>query len=144
MSPRHVEVHVTTPDAATAERIAHRLVEERLAACVQVVPGVVSTYRWEGTVEIATEHLLLVKTAAERFDAVRRAVRAEHPYDTPEVLAVPVVAVDDRYAAWLDESVGQTRPTGPVGPTVATRSLRPTAPTRPVGSPGRHDPGRTS
>ncbi|MGL5851871.1 MAG: divalent-cation tolerance protein CutA [Phycicoccus sp.] len=138
MSPRHVEVHVTTPDAATAERIAHRLVEEHLAACVQVVPGVVSTYRWEGAVETATEYLLLIKTTAERFDAVRRAVRAEHPYDTPEVLAVPVVAADDRYAAWLDESVG------PTGPTVATRSLTPTAPARPVGSPGRPDPGRTS
>jgi periplasmic divalent cation tolerance protein len=100
----YVEVRVTAPDAATATRLARLLVEERLAACVQVVPGISSVYRWKDTVEAATEHLLLVKSTADRFEAIRARVRAEHPYDTPEVLAVPVVAADARYAAWLDAS----------------------------------------
>ena len=100
----YVEVRVTAPDAETARRLARLLVEERLAACVQVLPGITSVYRWEGTVEVATEHLLLVKSTSERFEAIRERVCAEHPYDTPEVLAVPVVAADVRYAAWLDAS----------------------------------------
>ena len=66
--------------------------EERLAACVQVVPGVTSVYLWDGAVESAEEHLLLVKSTLERFEALRERVRSEHRYDTPEVLAVPVVA----------------------------------------------------
>jgi periplasmic divalent cation tolerance protein len=100
-----VEVHVTTPDGATAERIARALVREHLAACVQVVPAVRSYYRWEGRVEEDDEHLLLVKSQARLFAPIRDLVRSEHPYDTPEVLAVPVFEVDDRYFSWLKESV---------------------------------------
>ena len=106
MASDYLEVHVTTPDAGTAASLAHLLVEERLAACVQVVPGVTSVYWWEGSVETAEEQLLLVKTTTERFDALCRRVRAEHPYDTPEVVAVPVAAIDERYAAWLRAGVG--------------------------------------
>ena len=104
-----VEVHVTAPDAPTATRLAHLLVEERLAACVQVVPAVTSVYRWEGAVETTEEHLLLVKTTAATFEAIRDRVRSEHPYDTPEVLAVPVVAIDARYATWADASIDPRR-----------------------------------
>ncbi|WP_345207579.1 divalent-cation tolerance protein CutA [Fodinibacter luteus] len=117
----HVEVHVTAPDAATAARLARLLVDERLAACVQVVPGVRSTYRWEGAVETAEEHLLLVKSTAALFEAVRQRVRAEHPYDTPEVLAVPVVAVDASYAGWLDASVRPAGDDAGAGPGSLTR-----------------------
>lgn len=108
----YVEVHVTAPDAATATRLAHLLVEERLAACVQVVPAVTSVYRWEGAVETAQEHLLLAKTTAATFAAIRDRIRSEHPYDTPEVLAVPVVDIDDRYAAWADAAIGPRRDAG--------------------------------
>ncbi|HEX6918200.1 MAG TPA: divalent-cation tolerance protein CutA [Phycicoccus sp.] len=109
-----VEVHLTAPDAATAERLARLLVEERLArllveerlaACVQVVPGIRSWYRWEGRVTDDAEHLLLVKSTAGQVDAIGARVRAEHPYDTPEVLVVPVVGADSRYSSWLRESV---------------------------------------
>ena len=100
-----VEVHLTAPDAETAHRLARLLVDEGLAACVQALPGVRSTYRWEGQVETADEHLLLVKSTAEKFEAIRARVCAEHPYDTAEVLAVPVVAIDSRYAAWVRSSV---------------------------------------
>ena len=107
-----VEVHLTAPDAATATRLAHLLVEERLAACVQVVPAVTSVYHWEGAVETADEHLLLVKTTAAAFDAIRDRIRSEHPYDTPEVLAVPVVDIDARYAAWAAASIDPRRDAG--------------------------------
>jgi periplasmic divalent cation tolerance protein len=100
----YVEVRITAPDAGTATRLARLLIEERLAACVKVIPDMTSVYRWEGAVETAHEHLLLVTSTAERFEDIRRRVRSEHPYDTPEVLAVPVVAADARYAAWLDAS----------------------------------------
>jgi uncharacterized protein involved in tolerance to divalent cations len=112
-----VEVHVTTPDAVTAERLARVLVEERLAACVQVVPGVRSFYRWEGEVTADDEHLLLVKSLASRFAAIRDRIRSDHPYDTPEVLAVPAVDVDDRYFSWLRESVDREPRDGPETPT---------------------------
>ena len=108
----YVEVHVTAPDAATATRLAHLLVEERLAACVQVVPAVTSVYRWQGEVETAQEHLLLVKSTAASFAAIRDRVRSEHPYDTPEVLAVPVVDIDAGYAAWADAAIGSRRDAG--------------------------------
>lgn len=100
-----VEVRVTAPGAAVASRLAATLVDERLAACVQVVPGVRSVYRWEGELEVADEHLLLAKTTADRFDALAERVRAEHPYDVPEILAVPVTRSDERYAAWLAAEV---------------------------------------
>ena len=112
-----VEVHVTAPDAATAERLARILVDERLAACVQVVPGVRSFYRWEGEVAVDDEHLVLVKTLTSRVDAVRERVVSEHPYDTPEVLAVPAVTVDARYFSWLRESVHREAHDGPGTPT---------------------------
>ena len=112
-----IEVHVTTPDAATATRLAGILVEERLAACVQVVPGVRSHYRWQGEVVVDDEHLLLVKTLANLFGPVAERIGAEHPYDTPEVLAVPAVDVDERYFSWLRESVHPEAPDAAATPT---------------------------
>ena len=96
-----VEVRITAPDDSVAARLAAALVDEGLAACVQIVPGIRSVYRWEGQVEVADEHLLLAKTIAPRFDALAERVRAEHPYDVPEILAIPVTHSDEAYAAWL-------------------------------------------
>ena len=115
-----VEVRVTAPDEETATALARALVGGGLAACVQVLPGITSTYVWQGAVEEEQEHLLLVKSTAGRFEDIRSLVRSEHPYDTPEVLAVPVVAADPAYAAWvLDTVTGDSsgnRGTGPPGP----------------------------
>lgn len=107
-----VEVRVSAPDADTAAALARALVEGRLAACVQVLPGITSTYVWRGEVEEEAEHLLLVKSTASRFEAIRALVRSEHPYDTPEVLAVPVVAADPAYAAWVADTVDGEAPPG--------------------------------
>jgi periplasmic divalent cation tolerance protein len=111
----YVEVHVTAPDAVTASHLARTLVGERLAACVQVVPGVTSVYTWQGRVETAQEHLLVIKSTAGLFDDICARVRSEHPYDTPEVVALPVHAIDARYAAWLTASVRAAGRTGPAG-----------------------------
>jgi len=98
-------VLVTTPSPEEAARIARALVEERLAACGNVVPGLRSIYRWEGRVEDEAEALLILKTTAERFEAMRARTVDLHPYDTPEVLALPVAAGHAPYLAWLAASV---------------------------------------
>jgi periplasmic divalent cation tolerance protein len=101
-APGAVEVaFVTAPDAETAAGIARALVEERLAACVNLVPGVRSIYRWEGRVEEASETLLIVKTRAERAHDLEARVRALHPYDLPEVLRVAAAGGSAAYLAWV-------------------------------------------
>jgi periplasmic divalent cation tolerance protein len=100
-----IEIRVTAPDADVADRIERRLVEDRLAACVQQLPGMTSTYVWEGKIERSSEVLLLVKTTAAAFEAVCAAVTAEHPYDVPEILAVPVAHALGSYERWVEESI---------------------------------------
>ena len=95
----------TVGTAEDAERIARALVERRLAACVNVVPGVVSVYRWKGAVERDEERLLVIKTRAERLEALRQALVEIHPYEVPELVALPIEAGHAPYLAWLDESV---------------------------------------
>ncbi|HTF56441.1 MAG TPA: divalent-cation tolerance protein CutA [Planctomycetota bacterium] len=95
---------VTAPDARSAARISDALVGERLAACVTVVPGARSTYRWKGKIERAREAVLLVKTRAALVRRVERRVRELHPYEVPEILALPVTAGEKRYMKWIEES----------------------------------------
>ncbi len=101
----HAVVLTTASSQAEAAAIASALVERRLAACVSVVPKVVSTYRWEGAVRVDEEWLLVVKTRAERFEEVRLAIRELHSYEQPEVILVPIEKGDPGYLAWIDESV---------------------------------------
>lgn len=96
-----IVIHCACPDHGSADRIARALVEERLAACVQQVPGLRSTYLWEGRVEQADEVLLLVKTAADRLDDVIARVQALHPYELPELLAVEARDGSPAYLAWV-------------------------------------------
>jgi periplasmic divalent cation tolerance protein len=91
----------TCPDAACADRIARILVTERLAACVNRLPGVQSTYRWQGAIEQADEVLLLIKTTADRLDAMTARLRELHPYELPELLAVEVSAGLPAYLDWV-------------------------------------------
>lgn len=101
-SVRHKLVFTTCPDATVAENVARTLVEERLAACVNVLPPMRSIYRWRGTVETASEQLLIIKIRATDYQAVQQRIQALHPYELPEVIAVPIVAGLDEYLAWLD------------------------------------------
>lgn len=102
----HLVVLCTVGKAEDAERIAGEVVERGLAACVNVVPGVVSIYRWKGKLERDEERLLVIKTRRERFEALREAIVSLHPYDVPEVIALPVEAGHAPYLAWIDDSTG--------------------------------------
>lgn len=95
-------VFTTCPNAETAGRIARALVEERLAACVSILPPMQSIYRWKGKVETTTEQLLVIKIAARRFPEVMACIRRLHPYELPEIIAVPVVDGAPDYLAWLN------------------------------------------
>jgi periplasmic divalent cation tolerance protein len=88
-----------------ASRIANTLVEARLAACVNILSPVQSIYRWQGRVETAAEILLLIKTTDERFPALQQRISELHSYETPEIIAVPIVAGLDKYLTWLREQV---------------------------------------
>ncbi len=94
-------VLVTVPTAEQAAGLARALVEERLAACGSVVPGLRSVFRWQGEVRDEAEALLVLKTTRARLEALRARVLALHPYDVPEVLALPVEAGSAAYLAWL-------------------------------------------
>jgi periplasmic divalent cation tolerance protein len=96
-----VLLYCPCPDLDTARRLGSRIVEARLAACANVLPGMVSVYHWQGAVEEASEAVLLLKTAAARAEAAMRALLAEHPYETPGVLVLPVAQVSSGYLAWL-------------------------------------------
>jgi periplasmic divalent cation tolerance protein len=96
-----VALLLTAPDEETGRRIARTLVEERLAACVNVLPRVHSVYRWKGAVEEAAEVMLIAKTRAERAAALAARVRALHPYELPEVLALPVTGGSQAYLRWV-------------------------------------------
>jgi periplasmic divalent cation tolerance protein len=100
-----IAVLTTCDSLEAAEAMATRLVEMRLAACVSIVPGLLSVYRWKGAVEKAAEWQLLIKTARGRFDDVCAAIESLHTYDTPEVIALPIVAASDRYLAWVDKEL---------------------------------------
>lgn len=91
----------TCPDADTAQRLARTLVEDRLAACVSIVGPVTSIYRWRGAVETAGEVLLLAKTRADRYAALEQAMRALHPYEVPEIVAVPIEQGLHDYLDWV-------------------------------------------
>lgn len=94
--------HCSCPDPGTAETLARHLVEERLAACVSVLPGIRSIYRWEGRIEDAAEVLLLVKTTRARFDALAARITELHPHDVPEVVAIDVAAGLPAYLDWVE------------------------------------------
>lgn len=100
-------VLTTCPDEAAARRIARGLVEEGLAACVNILPGVRSVYRWRGELESAAELLLVIKTRTTHYTRLEEAIRALHPYELPEVLSVPIDTGAASYLAWLDASLSR-------------------------------------
>jgi periplasmic divalent cation tolerance protein len=104
-----IVVLMTAANADEARRIAERLIEARLAACVQILPEIESVYRWKDEIQREKEVLLLAKTVSSRFDELEKEVRAMHSYEMPEIVAVPIAAVSEPYRAWLIDSLA----TGP-------------------------------
>ncbi len=100
-------VLVTAPDEEVAARLGRALLAEGLAACVNVVPGLRSLYRWEGEIQDDAEVLLLVKTRADRVAELSSRVQALHPYDLPEVLALPAAGGSEAYLSWVRAEAGR-------------------------------------
>ncbi len=101
MSDDAIVVFMTAANGEEASRLAEMLVGAHLAACVQILPEMESVYRWQGKIERSSEVLLLAKTTRGKFDDLEREVRALHSYDTPEIVAVPIVAGSAPYLEWL-------------------------------------------
>ena len=92
----------TCPNKEVAEKIARLLVENRLAACVNILPNVMSIYTWNGKVESADEHLLIIKSSAQSYQDIETAIRSHHPYELPEIIAVPVELGLPEYINWIN------------------------------------------
>lgn len=101
MSTEYCLVLCTCPDAASAETLADGLVSGRLAACANIMPGLTSVYTWEGKVEKAHEHLLLIKTEASAYPALEAFIQDRHPYDVPEIVAIPLAHGSANYLQWI-------------------------------------------
>ena len=98
-----IDVLITCPNRQTASRIARTCVDERLAACANIGDQIESIYRWKGQIEEAMEFPLLLKTRAELFDRLAERVKAEHPYETPCIIATDLAYIEPAYAKWLEE-----------------------------------------
>jgi periplasmic divalent cation tolerance protein len=103
---RAISVYIVAADTAEADRIAEALVVERLAACVNILGTVRSVYRWQGKVERADETAMIVKTTEALFERLAARVRAMHSYDTPAIVAWPIVAGDAAYLDWIAAETG--------------------------------------
>lgn len=101
MSSDAILILTACPDEATAARIARDLVESGLAACVSRVPGIHSTYRWEGRLQDEPEVLLIIKTLAIRYQTLEMRLKSLHPYEVPEIIALPVAGGSPEYLSWL-------------------------------------------
>jgi periplasmic divalent cation tolerance protein len=99
----------TTPDKAEAEKLAGSIIEDKLAACVQILPQMTSVYFWEGKVQNETEHLLLIKTVEEKFDELSDFIQKNHSYDVPEIVAIEAERVSEEYLLWVRGVTNQNR-----------------------------------
>ena len=104
---RAIFVYTTYPSVVEAEQAGRAIVERRLAACVNILPGMISHYRWQGAIERAEETVMIVKTRASLAEAVRTAVKQMHSYTTPAVLFLPLEGGDPAYLEWLMEETRQ-------------------------------------
>jgi periplasmic divalent cation tolerance protein len=99
----YIQISTTTKTKEQAQKIAQYLVETRLAACVQITGPITSIYRWKGKVENTKEWLCLIKTQDDLFKKVEAAIKSQHLYETPEIIAVPIVKGSKEYLIWLDD-----------------------------------------
>ena len=107
---RAVFVYTTYPSLVEAERIGKAVLERRLAACVNILPGMISHYWWQGAIERGEEVVMIIKTRASLAEAVRQAVRQSHGYATPAILVLPIESVDAPYFAWIMAETAAAQP----------------------------------
>ena len=110
MRPRgkYAVVLVTAPDLKTARRLARKALEARLVACANLIPGIESHYWWQGKLERGAEVLVMMKTTTAALAPLEKLILAQHPYDTPEFVVLPIDRGSRRYLKWIEESVRQT------------------------------------
>lgn len=104
MDIAYIMIYCTCPDHSSALNLAEQLVKARLAACVNIIDRINSIYHWQGKTEHATEYLLMIKTKFERWHDIKATIERNHPYELPELIAVPIVAGLPEYLNWLQES----------------------------------------
>jgi len=102
-----IQITVTAPDQNEAEQLAKELIERRLAACVQVLGPVVSTYRWKNKIERSQEYFCIAKTRLEKYAALEQAVSDLHSYDVPEIIATPIIEGSHAYLDWLRHELAE-------------------------------------
>ncbi|MCK4951617.1 MAG: divalent-cation tolerance protein CutA [Gammaproteobacteria bacterium] len=102
----HSLIFCTCPDQSTAEKLAHHLIDESLAACVNILPGITSVYQWEGKRETGTELLLLIKTREEMYAALEKRITELHPYELPEIISVSIKNGLPGYMDWITQNTG--------------------------------------
>jgi periplasmic divalent cation tolerance protein len=95
-------VLTTTPNIEEAESLARKIIKAKLAACVQILPQMKSFYFWENAVQVDSEHLLLIKTLAEKFDELEKFIQSNHSYEIPEIVAIPAEKVSGNYLNWIN------------------------------------------
>jgi len=100
----HIIILTTLPDEAVARSLAQELIKNQLAACINIMPRMSSIYSWKGKIEEGQEHLLMIKTRAERYAAIEQTIRAQHPYELPELIATPISHGLPEYLNWIDEN----------------------------------------
>lgn len=106
--PDYIEVHSTTDSREEADKICAAVVEARLAACAQVTGPIRSTYWWQGKIERADEYFLMMKTTRDRFEALAALIRENHSYETPDIVAVPILEGTEDYLAWISAETQQS------------------------------------
>jgi periplasmic divalent cation tolerance protein len=105
MSDQFIQVTTTVASAEEAKEIARILIETKLAACVQIVGPIESVYRWQGKIETASEWQCVAKTSMEKYPAVEAAILKTHAYETPEIIATPIVEASEAYLKWLQDAL---------------------------------------
>ena len=100
----HLIVMTTMPDMASAEQLADNLIENSLAACVNILPAMQSIYRWQGERQQGTEHQLMIKTCADRYKEIEKFIKKHHPYELPEIIGLPIQHGLTGYLSWITEN----------------------------------------
>ncbi len=98
----HQLIFCTCPDQKSAEDIAGHLINQKMAACVNIVPSITSMYEWQGKVETSQEHLLLIKSHTDKYEALASLIKSHHPYELPEIIAVPIERGLPEYLQWIN------------------------------------------